>query len=103
MSSLSAACPPCTLHPKTKNLMEIIFDSDMFKSAMVDIKVDLKKMPLGAISSSQLDKGFDILENIKVLVNKKKISSQDRQSIIALSGNFYSVRSCGSIIGVFND
>jgi poly [ADP-ribose] polymerase len=71
--------------------MEVIFDLDMFKSAMVDIHVDVKKMPLGAISVSQLDKGFNLLNQLQDLVKKNKLTAKDRSDIIDLSGNFYQV------------
>jgi poly [ADP-ribose] polymerase 2/3/4 len=71
--------------------MEIIFDLDMFKSAMTDIKVDLSRMPLGAITVSQLDKGYGVLKEIEAYLQKKSLNSRERDHLVSLSGNFYQV------------
>ncbi|CAN0456663.1 unnamed protein product, partial [Discosporangium mesarthrocarpum] len=44
---------PCTLDPPTKELVELVFSEDMFKSAMTKMNVDVKKMPLGRRSKTQ--------------------------------------------------
>jgi poly [ADP-ribose] polymerase 2/3/4 len=89
--SNSSIVPPSKLEPKTRELMEIIFDLDMFKSAMTDIKVDLTRMPLGAITVSQLDKGYAVLKEIETMLQKKSLNSRERDHLISLSGNFYQV------------
>jgi poly [ADP-ribose] polymerase len=71
--------------------MEIIFDLDMFKTAMTDIKVDLTRMPLGAITVAQLDKGYAVLKEIEALLAKGSLNSRERDHIVDLSGNFYQV------------
>lgn len=71
--------------------MEIIFDLDMFKTAMTDIKVDLTRMPLGAITVSQLDKGYAVLKEIEALLQKPSLNSRERDHLVSLSGNFYQV------------
>jgi len=56
---------PCTLEEKTKNLVKLIFDNDMFKSQMKKLDIDTDKLPLGKLSKSQIDKGFDVLDQIE--------------------------------------
>jgi hypothetical protein len=41
-----------------------ILDSDMFRSAMAHFNLDMNKLPLGTISKSQVQKGFDALSEI---------------------------------------
>lgn len=62
---------PCTLDDCTKNLMELIFSTDMFKEAMECMNLDIKKMPLGKLSKMQIAKGFDVLEEIEAAINQK--------------------------------
>ncbi|CAE7421430.1 Parp3, partial [Symbiodinium microadriaticum] len=87
----AAVAPPSKLDALTKQFMEIIFDADMFKSAMQDLHVDTTRMPLGALSASQLDKGFSVLRELQALLEKKKKTAQDNAAIVTLSGNFYQV------------
>ena len=44
---------PCTLQAETKRLVDMIFNADMFKSAMTEIGFDVRKCPLGQLSVAQ--------------------------------------------------
>jgi poly [ADP-ribose] polymerase len=58
----------------------------MFKEALKTYDIDVKKMPLGKLSKSQIAKGFEILEELEaVMENKKKGSYAD------ISSKFYTV------------
>ena len=87
----AVAIPPSKLDALTKQFMEVIFDADMFKSAMQDLHVDTTRMPLGALSVTQLDKGFAVLRELQALLAKKKKTAKDNADIVTLSGNFYQV------------
>ena len=52
----------CTLDTTTQALLKLIFDQDMFKDAMKKFDIDVKKMPLGKLSKSQIAK-------VRVVVN----------------------------------
>ncbi|CAB9514117.1 polymerase 2 [Seminavis robusta] len=56
---------PCQLDATTKELVDLIFNEDMFKSAMSQMKLDPKKLPLGALSQTQISKGFTVLEKLE--------------------------------------
>uniref|UniRef100_A0A671UHW0 Poly [ADP-ribose] polymerase n=1 Tax=Sparus aurata TaxID=8175 RepID=A0A671UHW0_SPAAU len=62
---------PCTLDAATKHLIELIFSNDMFKEAMECMNLDIKKMPLGKLSKTQIAKGFDVLEEIEAAMNQR--------------------------------
>ena len=49
---------------------------------------DVKKMPLGKLSKTQIAKGFEVLENIELELNKK---SPNNKNINELSSKFYTV------------
>ncbi|KAG9407562.1 Poly [ADP-ribose] polymerase 3 [Aphanomyces cochlioides] len=56
---------PSELPPKRQKLIEMIFDKDMFKDELVRMNLDPKRMPLGALSLKQIQKGVAILDNIQ--------------------------------------
>ncbi|XP_054881295.1 protein mono-ADP-ribosyltransferase PARP3 [Poeciliopsis prolifica] len=62
---------PCTLDGPTQNLIKLIFSNDMFKEAMECMNLDIKKMPLGKLSKTQIAKGFEVLEEIEAAMNQK--------------------------------
>ena len=61
------------LDEKLQDFLKIIFDEDMFKESLKTLNIDTKKMPLGKISKSQIDKGFSVLEELEDIVNVKFI------------------------------
>ncbi|CAF1074068.1 unnamed protein product [Rotaria sp. Silwood1] len=72
------------LDSATQSLIKLIFDKDMFQEALKTYDIDVKKMPLGKLSKSQIAKGFEILEELEaVMENKKKGSYAD------ISSRFY--------------
>lgn len=59
------------LDPVTRELVELIFSEDMFKSAMADMELDVKKMPLGALSKAQVQKGYDVLAELECAARRR--------------------------------
>lgn len=47
---------------------------------------DVKKMPLGKLSKTQIAKGFEVLEELE-----KAVDSKNRAQIMSLSSKFYTV------------
>ncbi|CAL9703936.1 unnamed protein product [Knipowitschia caucasica] len=76
---------PCSLDKATQKLIELIFSTDMFKEAMEEMNLDIKKMPLGKLSKMQIAKGFEVLEEIEAALNNKS----KRQILEELSSKFF--------------
>lgn len=76
----------CTLDKSTQSLIKLIFDHDMFKEAMANMEIDIKKMPLGKLSKSQIAKGFEVLEEIEDVINKKCVGN-----LCQLSSKFFTL------------
>jgi len=74
----------CSLEARTKAFVELIFDQDMFRSAMADLEIDPARLPLGALSKSQIQRGRDVLERLEAALEGKSNEDLD-----ALSGEFY--------------
>lgn len=77
---------PTTLHPRVQNFMHLIFDHDMFKGAMASFDIDVKKMPLGQLSSSQVKRGYEVLDALAKAIKAKK-----RPIIMQETSRFYTV------------
>jgi hypothetical protein len=53
------------LDGRTRALVELMFDVTMFENAMAAFDIDVKKMPLGNLSQSQVKKGYDVLLELR--------------------------------------
>lgn len=49
---------PCKLEKPVQELIKLIFDLDMFKSQMKKFDIDIKQMPLGKLSATQVSLFF---------------------------------------------
>ncbi|GMH37477.1 hypothetical protein BSKO_05350 [Bryopsis sp. KO-2023] len=76
---------PCTLDSNTQELVEFIFSENMFKSAMSKMALDLDKMPLGKLSPAQIQRGADVLLEIKEAIE----NGAKRKELSELSSRFY--------------
>jgi len=98
---VTKAYPP-SIHPlETQKLISFILDVRMFQETMQSMNIDVKRMPLGTLSVTQINSGYEILEAMKEVIipkkkNKKtgkKISSSSSVTVsddlVTLSGRFY--------------
>jgi poly [ADP-ribose] polymerase 2/3/4 len=77
---------PSKLHPSLERLMSLIFDHDMFRGAMASFDIDVKKMPLGQLTKAQVQKGYEVLEDLEAAIKGKK-----GKLINDLSSRFYTL------------
>lgn len=74
------------LDTTTSDLMGLIFDEDVAAAAMKAMNIDPTKLPLGALSRTQIDRGFAALNELKAAVDSNS------QSLIAdATGKFYTI------------
>lgn len=76
----------CQLPEQTQDLIKLIFDNDMFKNAMKSMEIDVKKMPLGKLSKSQLQKGNQVLAELN-----QALKAGNRKLMMELSSKFYTL------------
>ena len=76
-------CPPSTLEGATQEIVDFIFSKDMFNEAMSMFDIDVNKMPLGQLSSSQVQKGYAVLLELQTAV-----TANNRPQIEALTGRY---------------
>jgi poly [ADP-ribose] polymerase len=83
--SLIDASVPSKLDDKVKKLIELIFNRTAMISQMEKMNYDVKKMPLGKLKKSTLDKGYAALKKIESAL---KSGSGDLKQ---LSSDFYTL------------
>jgi len=77
---------PSKLHPKTKELVEVLFSSNTRDEALAAFDLDLKRLPLGVPSQQQIQAGLSILNDIEEKLNGEVVVTG---SYPALSSAFY--------------
>jgi poly [ADP-ribose] polymerase len=77
---------PSKLHPSIERFMNLIFDHDVFRGAMASFDIDVKKMPLGQLTKHQVQKGYEVLEELEDAITAKKT-----KPITELSSRFYTL------------
>ena len=80
----------CTLDERVQNFLRLVSDVKEMKKTLVDLDIDTRKMPLGKLSQSQIDKGYEILNKIKLEL-KKKESVEREDYITDLSSEYYTL------------
>ncbi|KAJ8603157.1 hypothetical protein CTAYLR_004590 [Chrysophaeum taylorii] len=75
-----------SLDSRTKEFVSLIFNEDVFASAMADLEIDAKRLPLGALSKAQVQRGRDVLVRLKAVVGTKKTHLVDE-----LTSEFYTL------------
>lgn len=86
-ASKSAPLAASELDDLTRDLIEMVFDRDMFKTAMKNLDVDVAKLPLGKLRQSQIDAGHAVLEQIEAVTT----GSEDRNELVQLSSRFFTI------------
>jgi poly [ADP-ribose] polymerase len=56
---------------------------------MVELQIDVKKMPLGKLSKKQINKGYEILKEVEDILSKP--SSNTNAKLIDCSNRFYTL------------
>jgi len=76
-----------SLQKPVADLVRLLFDVKKMKQSMAEMEIDTESMPLGKISKSSVQRGFDILTTIEQAINQ----GADENRFTALSNQFYSI------------
>jgi len=57
------------LAPEVQELVRLIFDVERMKQDLIEFEIDLKKMPLGKLSKSQIQAGYQILNEALAVID----------------------------------
>lgn len=79
-----------TLPKAVQDVIQMIFNVETMKQALLAFEIDLTKMPLGKISRKQLDKAYGVLTEVQTLLTNEGTPS--RTSITDASNRFYTCK-----------
>ena len=88
--SLAGAGAGSSLPPSVKDLIRLIFDVKMMKQIMAELEIDLKKLPLGRLSKSQIKSAYSVLSELQNVIETKPVASSNYLYVDA-SNRFYSL------------
>eukprot|EP00759_Apiculatamorpha_spiralis_P017159 PhF_6_TR2328/c0_g1_i1/m.4149/K10798/PARP; poly [ADP-ribose] polymerase len=84
-----------TLDTPTQNFIRLIFDLKAMTSALQEMNIDTKKMPLGKLSKKTIQEGFQALSELQKLLDGIKdedvanLAAAVKGKIVSLSNKFY--------------
>jgi len=61
-------CEPCSLCQELQNFINLILDVKVLKKQMVQMEIDVEKMPLGNISIDSIKRGYEILSDLQQFI-----------------------------------
>ena len=72
----------------TEQLLNLLFDQKRIKSTLLELEIDLKKLPLGKLSAATIAKGYKALKDLQpILENSKKYKGGELNSLILRHSN----------------
>ena len=85
----------CSLHMAIQDLLKLIFNQDFFQAAMMDLNYDAKKLPLGKLSKTTLNRGYQALKDLGDLFNDSSLASKHgmdyEDAVQHLSNRFFTL------------
>ncbi|KAB1208820.1 Poly [ADP-ribose] polymerase 1 [Morella rubra] len=80
------------LAPALVELMKMLFNVETYRAAMLEFEINMAEMPLGKLSKSNIQKGFEALTEIQNLLNNNARDASVKESlIIDASNRFFTV------------
>ena len=78
------------LDDRVIDFLKLISNTTYMKNTLVELEIDTEKMPLGKISQTQIDKAYEILDEINQ-------NLADKDELVRLSSEFYTLipNACG--------
>ncbi|RZC57610.1 hypothetical protein C5167_004914 [Papaver somniferum] len=84
--------PSSPLAQPVQNLMKMLFNVETYRSAMIELEIDMSEMPLGKLSKSNIQMGFSALTDIQnLLVSNNQDLSVRESLLIDASNRFFSI------------
>ncbi|KAK2900729.1 hypothetical protein QQF64_015276 [Cirrhinus molitorella] len=67
---------PCQLNSKVQSLLELICDLKAMEECVLEMKFDIKKAPLGKLTTEQIRAGYASLKRIEECIKKKRSNKE---------------------------
>ncbi|XP_059433142.1 poly [ADP-ribose] polymerase 1 [Corylus avellana] len=75
------------LAPALVELMTMLFNVETYRAAMMEFEINMAEMPLGKLSKSNIQKGFEALTEIQNLLNSNSHDPSVKESLIIDASN----------------
>uniref|UniRef100_A0A6L2LPT7 Poly [ADP-ribose] polymerase n=1 Tax=Tanacetum cinerariifolium TaxID=118510 RepID=A0A6L2LPT7_TANCI len=80
------------LAPPLADLMKMLFNVETYRAAMMEFEINMAEMPLGKLSKSNIQKGFQVLTELQNLLKETSDNPAVRESMIVDASNrFFTV------------
>lgn len=80
------------LAPPLAELMKMLFNVETYRAAMMEFEINMSEMPLGKLSKSNIQKGFEALTELQNLLNSNALDPSIKESLIVDASNrFFTV------------
>jgi poly [ADP-ribose] polymerase len=89
ITGLSSSMLPSYLDPRVQDIVNLMFDVTMIKRQMQDMSIDVKKMPLGKLTRSHIQRGYEVLRKIEEVLKKDEDTKEFQ--LLNLSSQFYTL------------
>lgn len=75
------------LDPRVIDLMKMLFDLETYRAAMMEFEINMSEMPLGKLSKSNIQKGFEVLTEVQNLIKRNEPDVGLKESLIIDASN----------------
>lgn len=79
------------LAPALEELMKMLFNVETYKAAMMEFEINMAEMPLGKLSKSNIQKGFEVLTELQNLLKEAADNPLKESLIVDASNRFFTV------------
>ncbi|KAF5196272.1 Poly [ADP-ribose] polymerase [Thalictrum thalictroides] len=79
------------LAPPLVELMKMLFNVETYRAAMMEFEINMSEMPLGKLSKSNIQKGFEALTEIQNLLTSNHNSSVKETLLRDVSNRFFTL------------
>lgn len=92
----AVAAPESTLEPAVQDLVKLIFNQDFFNEAMREMNYDANKLPLGKLSKTTINRGYQALKDLSEVLDDPTLAMSRHNTHAAaatehLSNLYYSL------------
>ncbi|KAK9067559.1 hypothetical protein SSX86_011670 [Deinandra increscens subsp. villosa] len=75
------------LAPPLAELMKMLFNVETYRAAMMEFEINMAEMPLGKLSKSNIQKGFEVLTELQNLLNRSTDNLAVKEGMIVDASN----------------
>ena len=91
-AAAASSGPACTLTPEVQQFVELIYSEKLMKAHLESQHIDLDKMPLGQITTLQVQQGYAVLTSLADQMKSPSADADEQAArLLALTGQFYNV------------